>query len=133
MRISWYKHSNREHLQRRLLVFLPEPTTSVSRTYEIIWYGRSADENRPIRLGHLMLFPVGLVCVSQLIDRTKLLRRRTYEELKFYSELQTKFCAAFFSSIGFGPRGRMESLFGSSPRLWIRKDFSPYTVLDPAF
>jgi hypothetical protein len=62
-----------------------EPKTAVPRTYVIIWYGRSADENRPIRLVHLMPFPVWLVCVSQLIDRTKLLRNGTYEELKFYS------------------------------------------------
>jgi hypothetical protein len=36
----------------------PEPKTSVPRKYEVIWYGRSADENRPIRPSHLMLFQV---------------------------------------------------------------------------
>jgi hypothetical protein len=41
-------------------------TENFSSPYEIIWYGWSADENRPIRLAHLLPFPVWLVCVSQL-------------------------------------------------------------------
>jgi hypothetical protein len=73
-----------------------ESKTSVPRAYEIIWYGWSADENKPIRQAYLMLFSVWLVCVSQLINPTKLLP--TYEELKFYSQLNSELGIGLYCS-----------------------------------
>jgi hypothetical protein len=52
--------------------FLPQTTRKLQFSYE-----------RPIRLAHLIPFPVLLVCFRRLINRTKLLA--TYETLTFYS------------------------------------------------